>query len=179
MEQLMKNIPLPSLGFTPKYQGDLLVHEGPLLSHVVNEENNKEHYFYKWTDCNDTLNRWLIFKVSERDLIIFFEKKINLLQLILKNPFVYFLDVDDNIQPIHTSISQTTNIPSDYLPSKNSFFDIDEYESYATKLFQKIKQQQQEEYILEQILEEISELKQHQLEQDKFLNIVLEKLAVV
>ena len=41
-----------------------------------------EHYFYKWTDCDDVCNRWLIFSVSIEKLNLFFEQKVNLLQLI-------------------------------------------------------------------------------------------------
>jgi len=65
---------IQNLGIRLKCLGDLLYHEGPLLSHFVNEADECEHYFYKWSDCDDTCNRWIIFKVSENSLKYFLRK---------------------------------------------------------------------------------------------------------
>lgn len=115
-------------------KGDLLYHEGPLLSHFVNKENTKEHYFYKWSDCDEQYNRWEIFKVSIENLESFFAEKITLLQLIKENAFVYFVDVDTNLNQINAFVCPTAKIPNDYLPSENSFFKEKQYEAYALEL---------------------------------------------
>ena len=63
---------IDDLGFVPAYKGDMIFHEGPLLSHLVNADNEEEHYFYKSTDKDDEHNRWLVFKITTKDLVSFF-----------------------------------------------------------------------------------------------------------
>ena len=92
MEKL-DGIQLDGLDFKPLKMGDLLYHEGPLLSHFVDEENPSNQYFYKWSDHDDTAHRWMIFKVMERDLSDFFQHKNTLLDIIRHNAFVYFVDL--------------------------------------------------------------------------------------
>jgi hypothetical protein len=132
MEQIA-GIKIESLGFKLTRQGDLLYHEGPLLSHFINEDN-KDHYLYKWTDCDDAAHRWLIFKVSVAHLKRFFETKYTLLQLIQDNPFVYLMDLNSEQHPINLILASTDQIPSDYLPSEKSFFKPKQYEKYAFEL---------------------------------------------
>ena len=121
MENL-ENYKIESLGLTLQRKGDLLYHEGPLLTHFVNSENSNEHYFYKWSDINEKCNRWLIFKVTVENLTSFFEGNLTLLHLIQKNPFVYFVDFDTNINEVNAVICPIQKIPNDYLPSERSFF---------------------------------------------------------
>jgi hypothetical protein len=115
MENL-ENYKIESLGLTLQRKGDLLYHEGPLLTHFVNSENSNEHYFYKWSDINEKCNRWLIFKVTVENLTSFFEGNLTLLHLIQKNPFVYFVDFDTNINEVNAFICPIQKIPNDYLP---------------------------------------------------------------
>lgn len=75
MEKL-NAFPITDLGIKSQLQGDLLYHEGPLLSHYINKDNPNEHYFYKWTDCDDVCNRWLIFRISVEKLHLFLMEKL-------------------------------------------------------------------------------------------------------
>jgi hypothetical protein len=129
----IKGIQIADLGFKLTRQGDLLYHEGPLLSHFRNEDN-QDHYLYKWSDCNDIAHRWLVFKVSAENLKLFFETKWTLLQLIQNNPFVYFLDLDGEQHQTNLILTSTDQIPTDYLPSEKSFFKPKQYEKYAFEL---------------------------------------------
>lgn len=175
MEKL-EAFPISDLGIKLQLQGDLLYHEGPLLSHFVNEDNPNEHYFYKWTDCNDTCNRWLIFKVSIEKLNLFFEQKINLLQLIQHNPFVYFIDLDNDLNQKNLFFCQKQHIPNDYLPSENSFFKEIQYERYALSLKEQLKESLNESALLEHVLEELATLKSNQKEQNNLLTNIWNKL---
>ncbi len=130
---------IDKLDISLEHKGDLLYHEGVILSHFV--ENYGEHYFYKWCDCDANYNRWKIFKISVKDLFLFFEKEITLLQLIQKNSFVYFMDLDNNLEQKSIFICPTQKIPKDYLPSENSFFDEIEYEMYASTLKDNLQKQ--------------------------------------
>ena len=133
MENL-ENYKIASLGLTLQRKGDLLYHEGPLLTHFVNSENSNEHYLYKWSDIDEKCNRWLIFKVTTENLISFFEGNLTLLHLIQKNQFVYFLDLDTEISEVNAFVCPIQKIPDDYLPSERSFFKESQYEKYALTL---------------------------------------------
>lgn len=133
MENL-DGIQLFGLDFKPVKMGDLLYHEGPLLSHFVDDDNPSNHYFYKWSDCDDSTNRWMIFKVIERDLSNFFQHKINLLDIVRHNAFVYFIDLDSSLHAHNITLVATANIPSKYLPLVDSGFDEQGYEYYALEL---------------------------------------------
>jgi len=132
--ETLDGIKIENLGFNPKRLGDLLYHEGPLLSHFINEDNRREHYFYKWTDSDDKCNRWLIFRIQEQSLIAFFEKKKSLLQLIMQSPFVYFVDLDNDLAQKQLVLTSPDKIPGDYLPLTHSFFTEKQYENYALKM---------------------------------------------
>jgi hypothetical protein len=131
--EYIKGIQITHLGFELIKQGDLLYHDRPLLSHFINDDNN-DHYLYKWSDCDEKAHRWLVFKVSVENLKLFFETKCTLLQLVHGNPFVYFVDLDTNQQQTNLILASTDNIPTDYLPSEKSFFKPKQYEKYAFEL---------------------------------------------
>lgn len=133
MEKL-DGIQLTGLDFKPMKMGDLLYHEGPLLSHFVDEENPSNQYFYKWSDCDDTVHRWMIFKVTERDLSDFFQHKTTLLDIIRHNTFVYFVDLESDLTARQVMLVATANIPPKYLPLAGSGFDEKGYEDYALEL---------------------------------------------
>jgi hypothetical protein len=137
--ELLEAFSIANLGIKLQREGDLLYHEGSLLSHFVNEENENEHYFYKWSDCDSTLNRWLIFRVSYMELYRFFQKKINLLSIINENSFVYFIDFDSSINQKNLFLCPVDKIPTDYLPTENSFFQEEQYTDYALKLKEKFE----------------------------------------
>lgn len=133
MEKL-DGVQLSGLDFKPLKMGDLLYHEGPLLSHFVDEENPSNHYFYKWSDSDDTAHRWMIFKVTERDLSDFFQLKTTLLDIIRHNTFVYFIDWASDLAVRQVILVAAANIPPKYLPLVGSGFDETGYEDYALEL---------------------------------------------
>ena len=135
----LSGIKINKLDFSPIKQGDLLYHEGPLLS-VFKDKFSNNYYLYKWSDCDDTAHRWLVFKVSIEDLNAFFEKQISLRQIILDLPFSYFLDLDNQLAPLSIVVVSTENIPKRYLPEEDSYFDAVEFEDYALTLQQKVKE---------------------------------------
>jgi len=133
MENLI-GIYLSGLDFKPLKMGDLLYHEGPLLSHFVDEANPSNHYFYKWCDQDEKVNRWMIFKVTNFDLSDFFKKKSTLLDIVLHNAFVFFTDIAPNLNTVQVMLVTTANIPPSYLPFEDSSFDEDGFEGYALEL---------------------------------------------
>jgi hypothetical protein len=175
MENL-ENYKIASLELTLERKGDLLYHEGPLLTHFINSKNANEHYFYKWSDIDENCNRWLIFKVSVENLISFFEGNLTLLELIQKNQFVYFVDLDTEINEVNAFICPTGKVPDDYLPSERSFFKESQYEKYALTLKNELQKEQErtdEKDIFETLLKEILLIKENQKQQSLLLNSIL------
>lgn len=178
MENL-DNYKIANLTLNLNRKGDLLYHEGPLLSHFVAADSTREHYFYKWSDCDERCNRWLIFKVSVENLLIFFEGKLNLLDLIQKNQFVYFADFDGDINEINAFICPTQKIPEDYLPSERSFFKEKQYEKYALELkktLQKEENQAKENQLLEILVKKMLSIEKQQICQNLLLRLIFDNL---
>lgn len=119
---------------TLKKQGDLLYHEGPLLSHFVDEQDAKTHYLYKWTDCDESANRWLVIAVPENMLLDYFSRKVSLRQLINYSPQLSLVDINGNLEEATPLECTFENIPTAYLPGENSFYDERKCEPYAQQL---------------------------------------------
>jgi hypothetical protein len=121
----------------------------------------------------------LIFKVTIEHLMSFFEGKLTLMDLIQKNQFVYFVDLDTDLTEISAFICPTQKIPDDYLPSAKSFFNESQYEKYALILkneLQKEAKSLKESEIMEVLLNEIVSIKSNQHRQDLLLNSILNNL---
>ncbi len=137
MEKLI-GIKLAGLDFKPLKMGDLLYHEGPLLSHFVDEENPSNHYFYKWSDQDSNINRWMVFKITDKDLNDFFKKRNTLLDVVRHNAFVYFIDLEPNLNFKQIVLVANDHIPANYLPFEDSGFEEDGFEEYAKELKGKV-----------------------------------------
>ena len=60
--------------------------------------------------------------------------------MILTQPFSYFLDLDNQLDPLSIVIVSTQNMPKSYLPEQDSFFDALEFENYALVLQQSLEE---------------------------------------
>ncbi len=107
-----------------KKMTDLIYEGGPILSLYVSDG---DYYLYCWTDCDEGFNRWMIFRVTYGQLRGYVDGKISLLKVLMDNPdgFVRFADYDGKgIFPAQTVAISVMNIPADYLPENDSFFDF-------------------------------------------------------
>jgi len=120
-------------------KGDLIYHEGPLLSHFEGDDGNQ--YFFKWADSTKSINRWLVFQVTYSELMLFFNQKITLKDLVLNEwkQHVFLFEIDSNLKLKKATRKKIDKIPEEYLPLEKSFYDSDHYESYAQKLSDSIK----------------------------------------
>ena len=132
-------------------------------------------YFYKWTDCDENINRWLIFKVTTSDIYSYLYKRINLRKLILKNPFVYLIDLNDSLEYQKIILAAVNNLPEDYFPSENSFFISKHFETYATDLKEKLTSKYDYDFI-DNISTELKFLKQQQNDNKQLLEIMFSML---
>lgn len=127
-------IQIPNIGVNLEKVGDLLYHEGPLLSLFRDKVQLSEFYLFKWADCDENCNRWLVFKSSSESLRGFLYKEYSLLQLVDKNPFVFLIDIDEDLNHVRQYIANTSSLPPVYLPSANSFFNEDSYSEIAKSM---------------------------------------------
>lgn len=95
------------------------------------------------------------------------------MQLIKQNPFVYLIDLDNELNQKNLFICQTLNIPEDYLPSDNSFFKEIQYEKYALTLKEQLennaRRASNDSTLFDIVLRELSTLKSNQKEQNNLL----------
>lgn len=124
MEEL-KGYDIPFEIKTLKHRADLIEQDGPLLSLYYNGKG--DYYLFYWLDSDDRANRWMILRVSIESLYQYLSKQITLLQVI-GNPsdnFVWITDIDTNGKQISTKALPVANIPTDYLPAEDSWFEFD------------------------------------------------------
>ncbi len=168
---------LNKLDFTPSKQGDFIYHEGPLLSHFVDESNPNNQYFYKWTDASEERNRWMIFKFNEKQIKQFLNKEKTLLDIVYQNSFVYLLDLDNNLAEKQILLISVENIPASYLPAANSFFDEKQYEKYASNLRNKMITNNIDKNF-KRVFKKIHLLRNEQKMNKRLLNLILENTHV-
>lgn len=173
MEEI-KGLSIPKLSFNPQKLGDFLAHEGPLLSLFADTDNPELYYLYKWTDSDKQVNRWLVFQVNLPILKKFLFQEISLRNLLIQNPFVFLVDLDNELNAKQILIVATNDLPISYLPSEKSFFKEDAFTEFATDFKKNIAQNKMYD-ILNQIRQEISVVREQQNNTMAILNTLLKK----
>lgn len=168
----LKGISIPTLGFIPQKIGDLIYFEGPLLSLFLDRNNPDTYYLYKWADCNETINRWLVIQLNSVSLRSFFFKEISLRNLLLNSPLSYVLGIDDTLIEKEIIVCATTDLPEIYLPKENSFFSEEKYTDFAST-FKTIIVNSRIYDILNEILKKVSVVEKKQNDTDTILRAVL------
>ena len=109
---------------------DLIYFEGPLLSHYVSGKG--DDYLFYWVDSDDNDNRWLVLRVSLANLQRYMAKDLSLRELIEtpNDGYLYCVDVDNTIHYHNVLLVQPVDLPKEYLPSTDSFY---EFEPIPTK----------------------------------------------
>ena len=125
MEYNLQGIKIKNLPFKLTKKGDILVANGPVLSHFVSDDGND--YLMFWVDQDKESNRRLLFFVSRENLKRYFNTAISLKELVFFNQkdFVYFIDIDSNIEYKNIIRKAVKDFPMEYAPGENSFFNPD------------------------------------------------------
>jgi hypothetical protein len=158
-----KSINVLDLGINLEKMGDFLYHEGPLLSLFKDKTNADSYYFYKWADCDDYASRWLIFAVKKENLRRFLFKELSLKQLVGLNTFVFFVDINDDLEPKQYLIASLTDVPKTYLPTDKSFYKEGKYTELAESIKNTILTDENNfKYSINVLINEIGSLKKEQ-----------------
>ena len=121
----MKPLPGIRLPTSPlanvKWARDIVYLDGPILAEFRNHA--AEPLLFSWCDSDETLNRWLAFRVRERDLIIFTKRMTDLRSLVSEpiDGFVYVVDIDGDLRHAACAVADTKSLPADYMPREGSF----------------------------------------------------------
>ena len=114
-------------------KGDLLFFNGPVLSHFIS--NTEEDYFMFWIDNDKKHTRWLLFRISSLELIVYFSKTKSLKEILLdkKDEPVYIVDLDSSLNFNNNYITKADALIEDYLPGDKSCFNENYTTSYSKK----------------------------------------------
>lgn len=113
---------------------DLIYFDGPILTHFK-DGYGKDILFY-WVDADNKFNRWLVFQIAESDLADYLLKRKNLREIFDKpiNDVFYTTEIGDNFNYENTNIIYKENLPSEYFPEAQSYFELEIPSSYEKML---------------------------------------------
>lgn len=119
--QILQTLPLGDLS----WKRDLLYFEGPLLSEFISDKG--EVYLKYWCDCDESYNRWMLFKIKEQDRLRLVLGEKSLYEVIKEQPDCFVFISDEGDTDDKYTLLESTNIPSEYLPSETAYLDIEDY----------------------------------------------------
>lgn len=107
--------------------GDISYYEGPLLVLYENIHNN-HLYFVDWVDRDESVNRWLVYKVLPRIALKYITKGLSLAQMIaeIARGSFYAVDIHHNSTLNDSNIYNIEEVPESYLPDPDIYFEQEE-----------------------------------------------------
>lgn len=172
----IKSVNIQNIGVNLEKIGDLLYHEGPLLSLFQDRNKPKNYYIYKWSDSDEQCNRWLVFPVSTENLRGFLYQELSLKNLIFKNSYVFLIDINNEIEQVQCLVVAKEDIPTSYLPRENSFYKQGKYTELAEKLRNTIVNRSIYD-VLNHLISEVETIKKEQKIEMSLISQLLNKAS--
>lgn len=129
--------------------GDLSYFEGPLLS-LFEELKSGHFYLFDWVDRDDKFNRWIVYRVSPKNLMQFLNGELSHLKLFGSRPndSIYFTDIDFHNKPFYNyDIFRIEVLPNSYIPNSDNFFnqsDCNAFEKIKSVVIDSLSRQKSE-----------------------------------
>ncbi len=101
---------------------DLVVFEGPLLTHFQNRHG--EDFLFYWVDCDENLNRWMVIRLDETSILRLVNRVVPIdfvIPKLCRDEFVVFVDSSDNHSAQASTLVAIQNIPPEYLPEAGAY----------------------------------------------------------
>ncbi len=113
-----------------KKLGDLIYHEGPILSLFIDDHSNM--FLNKWVDCDDNTNHWMLSSISSFELSQFYHKTISLRQYYKACNQWAIIEIDNYLKI--RKLYPLEHIPNAYLPKEDSFYSDILYTEFSNSL---------------------------------------------
>ena len=117
---ILRSLPVSGL----EHVRDLDDFEGPLLSQYAHPSGDQ--YLFYWCDCDDTVNRWMVLRVSEASILRLIHRVVPLDYVIPKScrdDFVYLIDTDSAGVTTSVNLTGLSAIPPAYTPQPGAFLE--------------------------------------------------------
>ncbi|GEM_PF-3624130 len=101
---------------------DLVYFDGPFVS-LFEDNERKTYYLYCWCNVNEKFNRWLVFKVSEKQIESHINGDISLRDMVVGAGSCFLCDINNAIEHENVYLTVPSELPKSYIPKINSFFD--------------------------------------------------------
>jgi hypothetical protein len=118
-EQL-KSLPVGRL----EHVRELVAFDGPLLTQLRHPSG--EQYLQYWCDCDESVERWMILRISEANILRLMNGFIPLDMIIpneCRDDFVYFVDSPKASGPDKVFLVPKEGVPFDYRPATGAFLE--------------------------------------------------------
>jgi hypothetical protein len=109
-------------------------YDGPLLLECRSTHSN-ELYILRWCDADETYNRWMLFRATDRDLASYLKRLASMRELVFsaRDGSVFLLDVDTHGLRKRAFGLRLEDIPDDYLPAADAMYDEEDGPSRRDK----------------------------------------------
>jgi hypothetical protein len=117
-----------------KKKADLIEMDGPLLSLYQNKQG--DCFLFYWLDADASCNRWMIVRIQPNSLLQYLHHSATLRQVIFEAPdsFVWIADMTRNGEWTHVQCVAINDVPEDYLPGEESFFEFEHKEEIEQQI---------------------------------------------
>jgi len=122
-------------------ESDLLFFDGPLLSHFKDQSGN--NYLFYWVDFDEHFNRWLVWKVKEKELTLYLSGTSSLYELMKDKDFVFSVDIDEDVNFKNIQLVDLSQLPEDYFPTEQAFYLMEPEPAYESL----VKKYKEYEYV--------------------------------
>ena len=110
---------------------DVVNFDGPLLT-LFEHKETKHIYLLDWIDSDRDYNRWLLFKSNPIVLDKFIKGAISHYDLFMAEEINgYIIDIDTHLNWQNCQVMQKKNLPFNYMPKKDVFFDAYDCPNFA------------------------------------------------
>jgi len=118
---MMEIIEGHKLSLTLSKIADLLYFDGPLVS-LFEDNEKKTYYLYCWCDADENCNRWLVLRITERQIENYIKGELSLHEIITMAESYFLYDINNDIEYENIYSIKLSQLPASYIPDEDSFF---------------------------------------------------------
>lgn len=113
-----------------RHMSDLVYYDGPLVAHFCSYRRYLlSHYLVLWCDCDEEVNRWMIFRTSAEFIFGLKFGGVALDEAIRHGneaQYVWLVDLNNDRKAVRAWTVLTEKLPDDYWPKPGTFIEPQE-----------------------------------------------------